>query len=317
MRLFRSILALMLVASAVPMVVLCWILVYTSREQLSIGSVAVAAALALLLSVALSAWFARGITRPVAACVRGALDIARGRFGREVQVKARNEVGELAYTFNHMSKELATYDAENRQLIAALEAGYLDTLRALAGAIDAKDTYTRGHNQRVARLAVEIGRQMGLDAKALQTLEHGGLLHDIGKIGIPESLLRKKTPLTEEEMALMREHAAIGAEIVKDVEFLREPAQVIRSHHERWDGSGYPDGLAGEQIPLVARIANVADTYDACSSSRPYQAAMGTDQVLQILAGLRGSQIDPLVHDALLAVLGRAASAVEKRALGS
>jgi putative nucleotidyltransferase with HDIG domain len=266
---------------------------------------AAGAAISLLLAVALSAWFARGITRPMAACVRGALDIARGRFGRQVEVKARNEIGELAYTFNHMSKELASYDAENRRLIAALEGGYLDTLRALAGAIDAKDAYTRGHNQRVAKLAVEIGRQMGLDEQTLTTLEHGGLLHDIGKIGIPESVLRKKTPLTEEEMALMRDHPAIGAGIVKGVEFLREAVLAIRNHHERWDGSGYPDGLEGERIPLVARIVNAADTYDACTSSRPYQAAMMTEDVLGILASLRGTQIDPSVHDALLAVIER------------
>ncbi len=266
---------------------------------------AAGAVFSLLLAVTLSAWFARSITRPVAACVRGALDIARGRFGRQLEVKARNEIGELAYTFNHMSKELASYDAENRRLIAALEAGYLDTLRALAGAIDAKDAYTRGHNQRVAKLAVQIGRQMGLDEKALKTLEHGGLLHDIGKIGIPESVLRKKTPLTEEEMALMRAHPAIGAEIVKGVEFLQEAVLAIRSHHERWDGSGYPDGFEGERIPLAARIVNAADTYDACTSSRPYQAAMATEDVLQILARLRGTQIDPEVHDALLAVIER------------
>ncbi len=265
----------------------------------------VGAAVSLLLAVALSAWFARGITRPVAACVRGALEIARGRFDRQVQVKVRNEIGDLAYAFNHMSRELASYDGENRRLIAALEAGYLDTIRSLAGAIDAKDAYTRGHNQRVAELAVEIGEQMVLEAKALKTLAYGGLLHDIGKIGIPEPVLRKKTPLTDEEMALMREHPAIGAEIVKDVAFLREAVLAIRSHHERWDGAGYPDGLEGERIPLVARIVNAADTYDACTSSRPYQAAMSTEEVVSILARLRGTQIDPAVHDALIAVIRR------------
>jgi putative nucleotidyltransferase with HDIG domain len=261
--------------------------------------------LSLLLAVALSAGFARSIARPVNALVRGALEIASGRFGREVPVRSRNEIGDLAYTFNHMSRELATYDGENRRLIAALETGYLDTIRSLAGAIDAKDTYTRGHNQRVAELAVEIGREMGCQEPALKALSYGGLLHDVGKIGIPEPVLRKEVPLTAEEMALMREHPAIGAEIVRGVEFLKDALPAIRSHHERWDGTGYPDGLAGQAIPLVARVVNAADTWDACTSSRPYQPALPMDEVLRILARLRGSQIDPAVHDALVAVVCR------------
>ena len=258
-----------------------------------------------VLASLLSAWFARRIARPVSECVRGALDIARGRFGREVKVTVKNEIGDLAYTFNHMSRELKNYDDENRRLIAKLEAGYLDTIRSLAGAIDAKDTYTRGHNQRVAELAVEIGRQMACDEVVLKALAYGGILHDIGKIGIPEPVLRKSVPLDDEETALMREHPAIGAEIVTGVEFLREALPAIKSHHERWDGAGYPEGLAGDRIPLVARIVNAADTWDACTSSRPYQPAMDVAAVLGILERLRGTQIDPQVHDALLAVVDR------------
>jgi putative nucleotidyltransferase with HDIG domain len=261
----------------------------------------------LVLAVVLSAWFARSIARPVSECARGALEIARGQFGREVKVESANEIGDLALTFNHMSRELKGYDEENRRLITALEAGYLDTIRSLAGAIDAKDSYTRGHNQRVAELAVEIGRAMDLDARSLKALSYGGLLHDIGKIGIPEPVLRKQVPLDEAEMALMRQHPAIGAEIVRGVEFLRDALPAIRSHHERWDGEGYPDGLTADEIPLVARIVNAADTWDACTSSRPYQPAMGTEEVLQILSRLRGVQIDPAVHDALVSVVQRRA----------
>jgi putative nucleotidyltransferase with HDIG domain len=261
--------------------------------------------LSLVVAVILGAWFARGIARPVSELVKGALEIARGHFGREIEVKVRNEIGDLAYTFNHMSRELKSYDGENRRLIAALEAGYLDTIRSLAGAIDAKDAYTRGHNQRVAELAVEIGQELRVDDKTLRALAYGGLLHDVGKIGIPEPVLRKQVPLDETEMMLMREHPVIGAEIVRGVEFLRDAIPAIRSHHERWDGTGYPDGLRAEAIPLVARIVNAADTWDACTSSRPYQPAMGVEEVVGILARLRGTQIDPTVHDALIAVLNR------------
>ncbi|HEX9073239.1 MAG TPA: HD domain-containing phosphohydrolase [Pseudolabrys sp.] len=222
----------------------------------------------------------------------------------------RNEIGDLAYTFNHMSRELKGYDEENRRLITKLEAGYLDTIRSLAGAIDAKDTYTRGHNQRVAELALEIGRELRCDEPTLKALAYGGILHDIGKIGIPEPVLRKAVPLDDAETALMREHPAIGAEIVDGVEFLRDALPAIKSHHERWDGAGYPEGLAGERIPLVARIVNAADTWDACTSSRPYQSAMDVSDVVAILERLRGTQIDPAVHDALLAVLARGAGGV-------
>jgi putative nucleotidyltransferase with HDIG domain len=265
----------------------------------------VAGILSFCLTVVLSAWFARSITRPVGECVRGALDIARGRFGRQLDVKVRNEIGELAYTFNHMSRELRSYDSENQRLIAALEAGYLDTIRSLAGAIDAKDPYTQGHNQRVAELAAEIGRELRLGDHELKMISYGGLLHDVGKIGVPEEVLRKKTPLTDEEKAIVREHPVIGAEIVRGVAFLAEAEPAIRSHHERWDGRGYPEGLAGEAIPLVARIVNAADTWDACTSTRPYQAAMRFEQVVAIMETLRGNQIDPSVCDALLAVVHR------------
>jgi HD-GYP domain-containing protein (c-di-GMP phosphodiesterase class II) len=257
----------------------------------------------------LAAVVARSVTRPLREVVRGALEIARGRFGREVPVPARSELGDLAYTFNHMSRELAGYDAENRRLIAALERGYLETIRSLAAAVDAKDPYTRGHAERVAGLAVEIGRELGLDAEALRALEYAGVLHDIGKIGIPDAILAKAGTLAPEEMALVRDHPRIGAEIIAGVEFLAAALPAVRSHHERWDGAGYPDRLAGEAIPLVARIINIADTWDACTSRRPYQEPMAAAAAADVLAGLRGTQTDPAVHDALLRVLGRRHSA--------
>ncbi len=302
MKLFRAILGLMLVASAVPVAVLGALL--ATRAELD-GLAVAAGVFSVALSVALSAWFARRLTRPVRACVAGALEIARGRFGRQVPVQVRNEIGDLAYTFNHMSRELASYDAENRRLIAALERGYLDTLRSLAGAIDAKDPYTRGHSQRVADLAVEIGRELGLPPARLQALEYGGLLHDVGKIGIEEPILRKAGALTEGEMAVMRSHPVIGAEIVRGVDFLAEALPGIRWHHERWDGAGYPDGLAGERIPLVARIVSAADVYDAMTSERPYQRPLPPRTASARVASMAGAQIEPRVAAALEAVLRR------------
>jgi HD-GYP domain-containing protein (c-di-GMP phosphodiesterase class II) len=204
-----------------------------------------------------------------------------------------------------MSRELASYDAENRRLIEALERGYLETIRSLASAVDAKDPYTRGHADRVASLAVEIGRELKLPADALAALEYAGILHDVGKIGIPDAILTKATPLAPEEMALVRGHPRIGAEIVGGVAFLAAAVPAIRWHHERWDGTGYPDRLAGDEIPLVARIVNAADTWDACTSNRPYQKALGRADATAVVRSLRGSQLDPMVHAALVTVLER------------
>jgi len=301
MKLSRTLLVLVTAASALPVVLLGWMLA-EARGGLD-AAAAIAVLSCLVLAACGAALVARSVTRPIAECVRGALEIARGRFGRQVQVSTRNEIGDLAYTFNHMSRELASYDTENRRLIQALEQGYLDTIRSLASAIDAKDPYTRGHSHRVAALAVEIGRELNLSPEALQSLEYGGVLHDIGKIGMPDAILAKATQLTDDERDLARTHPRIGSEIVAGVSFLAAAAPAIRNHHERWDGTGYPDGLAGEAIPLVARIVNAADTWDACTSTRPYQKAYPVDEALEIVARLRGTQLDPAVHDALVAVV--------------
>jgi putative nucleotidyltransferase with HDIG domain len=303
MRLFRTVLARVLVASVAP-VALVAIAAAASPGGIAPGAAAALAASAALATV-LAALVARSVTRPLAEVVRGALDIARGRFGREVDVRPGNELGDLSYAFNHMSRELASYDGENKRLIAALERGYLDTIRSLAAAVDAKDPYTRGHSERVSALSVEIGRELGLDDGALKALEYGGVLHDIGKIGIPDAILEKRGALAPAEMALVRDHPRIGASIVEGVDFLEAALPAIRSHHERWDGGGYPDGLAGEAIPLVARIVNIADTFDACTSRRPYQDAVSPDVVVAILEGLKGAQTDPSVHEALLRALRR------------
>ncbi|HEY6003983.1 MAG TPA: HD domain-containing phosphohydrolase [Anaeromyxobacter sp.] len=303
MRLRWTLLLLVLLSGAAPAALAAAL--YARRAGGLDAPAAAAVAGSLVLSTVLAALVARNVTRPIAECVKGALDIARGRFGRQVEVSARNEIGDLAYTFNHMSRELATYDGENQRLIRALERGYLDTIRSLAAAVDAKDPYTRGHSERVAALAVEIGREMRLAGESLKALEYGGILHDIGKIGIPDAILAKRGTLDTEEMTLIRDHPAIGAEIVRGIEFLKEALPCVLSHHERWDGTGYPHGIGGDAIPILARIVNIADTWDACTSRRPYQEPIPTDVVVAILEGLRGAQTDPAVHDALLGVLRR------------
>ena len=303
MKLFRVLFLLVLLAAVAPLVVLVLVLRANGVDALSLA--ASAGVSAVLLALVISMVMARRVTRPLDELVAGALDIARGRFGRQVAHSGRTELSDLAYTFNFMSTQLDQYNRDNARLYAALERGYLETIRALASAIDAKDPYTRGHSERVAKLAVEIGRELALDDATLRVLEFGGILHDVGKIGIPEQVLGKPARLTPEEFALVRSHAAIGAEIIDGVEFLKSAEPAIRYHHERWDGGGYPDGLRGDKIPLIARIVNAADIWDACTSERPYHRAATHREGLKILDQSRGVQLDPDVHDAILRVLVR------------
>jgi len=272
--------------------------VHLMQRRIALGLVA-AAGVALVLALV----FSRGLTRPLKGFTRGALEIAGGQFGTQVQVRTRNELGELARTFNYMSQQLLAYDRENRGLYESLERGYLETILALANSIDSKDAYTRGHSQRVGDMAAEIGRELSLTEQEVKQLRYAGILHDIGKIGIAENILCKQTQLTPEEMSVMREHPAIGASIVGPVSFLGTARDAVRSHHEKWNGTGYPEGLKGQAIPLIARVVACADTWDACTSTRPYQRAMGPQAAMEVMNRLRGVSLDPDVVDALRRVL--------------
>jgi putative nucleotidyltransferase with HDIG domain len=255
--------------------------------------------LALGLSLLVAVFFARRITRPIERLVEGTHELARGDFGRTVPVAGPPEVAMLTRSFNEASQRLAQYDQENKELLAAVERGYLETLRALINAIEAKDPYTAGHSQRTAEISVAIGRALKLDEKQLNEIEYGGLLHDIGKMGIPEQILRKPASLDADEMALMRKHPHIGGEMTTGVAFLERIRPMIRNHHERWDGSGYPDALRGSDIPLSARIVAVADTYDAIVSDRPYSTGRPPDEAMKILLKLAGATLDAEVVTAL------------------
>ena len=260
-------------------------------------------ALALALSLVVAFFFARDITTPVARLMHGTRGLAGGAFGISVPVEGPPEIAELARTFNEASQKLDQYDADNRKLLLAVERGYLEVLRALVNAIEAKDPYTAGHSQRTAEFAVAIGRALQLSAEELKEIEVGGLLHDIGKIGIAEQILRKPAQLDDAEMRIMRGHPAIGDGIVADIELLTRIRSMVRNHHERYDGSGYPDGLKGDGIPLAARIIAVADTYDAITSDRCYQPGRPPLESVPILRRLSGVQLDAACVDALLRAL--------------
>ncbi len=173
------------------------------------------------------------------------------------------------------------YACDLKSVHDRLQRAFLQSLLGLANALEAKDPYTRGHSERVAGMAQRLARRLGFSPSEARVLAQAGLLHDLGKIGIPESVLRKPGPLTGEEWALMREHPVVGARIVAPLEFFSEGALIIRHHHERQDGSGYPAGLAGGAIPLGARIVAVADVFDALTSERPYRRSLERKEALR------------------------------------
>lgn len=181
----------------------------------------------------------------------------------------------------------------NASLYADLDSLFIGTLQSLVAAIDAKDPYTRGHSQRVALLSRDLAAALGMPEEFVKQIHLAGLVHDVGKIGVPEAVLRKPGRLSREEMGRIRQHPQIGYRILKDIPQLRDLLPAVLCHHEAWDGSGYPAGLAGEEIPLIARIVSVADSFDAMSSSRTYRAALSRERVFEELERCSGTQFDP------------------------
>jgi HD-GYP domain-containing protein (c-di-GMP phosphodiesterase class II) len=181
---------------------------------------------------------------------------------------------------------------------AELERSYLSTIEALAAALDARDSATEGHSQRVTGCTLVLGEALGVAGVELKALHYGAALHDIGKIGIPDAILRKAGRLTDDEWKLMRQHPEMGERIIAGIEFLRSAVPVVLHHHERWDGGGYPFGLEGEAIPLGARIFTVSDAFDAMVSDRPYRRGMSFEQARREIHHGANRQFDPVVVDA-------------------
>ena len=191
------------------------------------------------------------------------------------------------------------------ELYTKMRKVYLDTIRALAAAIDAKDPYTKGHSERVAEMSVALAQELNLSDRDTENIEYTALLHDIGKIGIADSILGKKGSLTSQEFDKIKEHTIMGANIIEPVDFLKNSYWAIYHHHEKYNGEGYPDGIKSENIPILARIIAVADAYDAMGSDRPYRKKLNKDKILQELKDQSGKQFDPEVVKALISVLDR------------
>ncbi|MBI2218528.1 MAG: HD domain-containing protein [Candidatus Rokubacteria bacterium] len=195
------------------------------------------------------------------------------------------------------------YAEDVRRLYVQLQRGIYQSLLGLANALEAKDPYTRGHSERVSRWSCRIAAGLGMESSDIDVIGQAGLLHDIGKIGVPERVLCKTGPLDADEWAHMRRHPHVGADIVAPLEFFSAGAVVIRHHHERWDGSGYPDGLCAEAIPLGARVVAVADVWDALTSDRPYRPARQPLEAVRVLEAEAGRTLDREVVRTFLAGL--------------
>ena len=199
---------------------------------------------------------------------------------------------------NHLEELVEQRTAELDRALNSLEGAYRSTLKALTAALETRDSETHGHSERVVSYSLRLGREYGLNSEEMKSLEFGSLLHDIGKIGVPDSILRKPAKLTEEEWVRMREHPLHGQQILRGIEFLQGAARVVAQHHEKWDGTGYPLGLRTEEIDICARIFAVADAFDAITSDRVYRRGKPYEAAAQELDDWAGRQFDPKVVEA-------------------
>ena len=269
------------------------------RETFQLGLLLV------VLSLVIGFLAAKAIAYPIDMLTRTARSIAQRNFTQRAEIRSHTEIDELADTFNHMAEDIQRYignlkmaSQQNRQL-------FIDSIEMIAAAVDARDPYTKGHSGRVAQFSVILAREMGLPEEEVDKIRVSAILHDVGKIGIEDRVLKKPGILTNEEFDVMKRHTVMGHEIVRQVKQLTEMLPGIRWHHEALNGRGYPDGVQGDELPLMVRIISVADTFDAITTDRPYHAASEFTKALEILRKHVGTKYDPIVVDALDSALAK------------
>jgi HD-GYP domain-containing protein (c-di-GMP phosphodiesterase class II) len=254
-----------------------------------------------LITILIGVFFANKLTHPVRELAGGAHRIASGDFSQRIRVTSRTELGDLGNSFNlmtdqieHFIKDLQKSAEENREL-------FIGTVKGLAAAIDGKDPYTRGHSERVSRFSIAIAQRLGISDDEVEKIRISALLHDVGKIGIDDSILKKPSALTDEEYEVMKKHPQKGYKIMSQIPAMKEFLPGMYMHHEMVDGKGYPQGLKGHEIPLMGKIVAVADTFDAMTTERPYQKAMKFDDALARIESFVNTRYDAEVVAALVA----------------
>src|SRR3954454_8717651 len=298
-----------MVGTYIPVTSLEWAVIAQKEQREAYASIfemqlysRLLAALAVFLSLGISLFAARKITTPLQTLTESSRAIARGDFSQRVHLKSRTEIGELAETFNHMSDDLERFVLDLKRAAEENRALFINSIQMLAGAVDEKDPYTRGHSDRVTKYSVIIATELGLSEPEIDNIRIAAQLHDVGKIGIEDRILKKPGALTPEELEVMKTHTTKGANILRPVEQLQAMIPGIELHHESLDGRGYPYGLKGDAIPLMPRIIMVADTFDAMTTNRPYQAAMDPEYVIRIINSLANTKFDPRVVAAITSV---------------
>jgi len=243
---------------------------------------------------------------------RGAMDyltkpIELADLGRAVQraIKRREMLLENRHLNQWLKEEVTTRTAELHRQQHRMERISTATLEALVNALEAKDPYLRGHSARVADLSANIATELGMTEEEVDRVRMAGRLHDLGKIGTRDAVVNKEGPLTPEEFEHVKQHVVIGAQILAPLVHLGDVVSMVKSHHERWDGTGYPDGLRGEEIPRGGRIISAAEVYDALTTARPYQEKMTPEQAVERMADLSGTVLDSTVYDALARIVSR------------
>ena len=244
--------------------------------------------LAIIMAMLLGLFLSNLITRPLLQLERAASDVAKGNRDIRVSTKGGDEIADLAQSFNKMVSSLGRSE---KDLISAYE----KTIEGWSKALELRDEETQGHTQRVTELTIKLARLMGIDEEKIIDIRRGALLHDIGKIGVPDGILLKPGPLNKEERKIIEKHPVFAREMLKKIEFLYTAMDIPSFHHERWDGKGYPTGLVGQEIPIAARIFAVIDVWDALTSDRPYRKAMAYDKAFALIENDSGTHFDPEV----------------------
>lgn len=252
--------------------------------------------LGILLSVGLGVWFSIKMTRSVRELAEGIRRVSRGEFHYQVKVSGRDEISELSRSFNQMAADLRDTRKKNQKY-------FYDVMQSLVRIVEARDPYTQGHSERVSQYASQIAARMGFPPEAVEMLRQTAVLHDIGKLGVHEDILTKSAKLTVEEWDVLRSHPVIGEDILRPVLLRPEMLSVVRGHHERFDGKGYPDHLSGDEIHIFAQILSVADAYDAMTSTRPYRVALGKEEAIEELKTNRSTQFNSKIADIFIDIL--------------
>jgi putative nucleotidyltransferase with HDIG domain len=239
---------------------------------------------------------ANRITRPLLQLVQASMKVSKGNLDVQVRAETNDEISILTESFNTM---VASLSQSQKDLIKA----YDNTLEGWAKALELRDKETEGHSERVTNLTVKLAEAMGIGGEALVNIRRGALLHDIGKMGVPDAILHKNGPLDERERQIIQQHPQNAYNMLKHIDYLQAALEIPYCHHEKWDGTGYPRGLKGEEIPISARAFAIVDVYDALVSDRPYRKALPRHEVADYLKKESGSHFDPNVLNIFLRVL--------------